>query len=202
MLGERQQVSYSREGNKADDKNRTHSNHIKDGDMHHKSEAVPKSIEKVDQNNRSGSFDSDSEDTDKYRADVKEKRKHKRSDRHEMASDDDDSQIEERKEVKRRKKEEKRMRKEERRRRREERRRRREERRAEKLKVRSMDTATPPSDFEKNQNDAYASDGELVARKESQLSDTEETESEQKRLEIELRKKALESLRAKKGISH
>ena len=95
------------------------------------------------------------------------------------------------------------MRKEEKRRRHEEkRRRRREERRAEKLKARSKDSLTPPSDIEKNKEDNYASDGEHVARMKSGSSDAEEAESEQKKLEIELRKKALESLRAKKGISH
>lgn len=39
-------------------------------------------------------------------------------------------------------------------------------------------------------------------RTESGASDAEVTETEQKRLEIELRKKALESLRAKRGVGH
>ena len=121
-----------------------------------------------------------------------------------MASDEDsyDSQIDGRREAKRRKKEEKRQRKEERRRRREERRRRREDRRAEKLKGKSRDTVTPPSDFDKNRSDAFVSEGGHASRREPDSSESEEAESEQKKLEIELRNKALESLRAKKGIGH
>uniref|UniRef100_A0A5B7AVD6 Putative serine/arginine repetitive matrix protein 1-like isoform X3 n=1 Tax=Davidia involucrata TaxID=16924 RepID=A0A5B7AVD6_DAVIN len=189
---------------KADAKNRCRSNDVKGSDRLHKSETLSKSTRKVDQIDRSGSLDSGSEESDKHRAEVNEKRKHKRSERQEVASNDDfscDSQREERKEAKRRRKEEKRLRKEERRRRREERRHRREERRAEKLKVKSIDTATSPPEFEKN-HDGYASDGDYIAKRESHASDTEETESEQKKLEIELRKKALESLRAKKGVGH
>lgn len=186
------------EGNRADEN--SPANNIKDCVRHHKSESVPKSVEKVDQNNQSGNFDSGSEDSDKYRANIKEKRKHKRSDRHEMASDDDhsyDSEVAERKEAKRRRREEKKLRKEERHRRHEERRRKREERHAEKLKVRSTSAVTR----EKNHDDALASDDEHVARKESSFSDTEERESKQKKLEIELRQKALETYQAKKGIS-
>lgn len=109
-----------------------------------------------------------------------------------MTSDDDysnDSEIEDKKGSKRRRKEEKRLRKEKKRRRREERRRRKEERRAEKLKG-------------KNYSDASASGGEHVGRRELHSSDNEEAEAIQKKLEIELRKKALESLKAKKGINH
>lgn len=197
-LGEKPRGSDLIEGNRADEN--SPANNIKDSVRHHKSESVPKSVEKVDQNNQSGNFDSGSEDSDKYRANVKEKRKHKRSDRHEMASDDDhsyDSEVAERKEAKRRRREEKKLRKEERHRRHEERRRRREERHAEKLKVRSTSAVTR----DKNHDDALASDDEHVARQESSFSDTEERESKQKKLEIELRQKALETYQAKKGIS-
>ncbi|KAA8543831.1 hypothetical protein F0562_021992 [Nyssa sinensis] len=188
----------------ADGKNLSHLNDVKGSDGHHKSVTLSNSKRKVDQNARSGSLDAGSEESDKHRTEVNEKRKHKRFERKELASDDDysyDSQIEERKGAKRRRKEEKRIKKEERRRRHKERRRRREERRAERLKVKSIDTATPPSDFEKN-HDGYASDGDYIAKRESRAIDTEETRSEQKKLEIELREKALESLRAKKGVDN
>ncbi|XP_042476084.1 serine/arginine repetitive matrix protein 1-like isoform X4 [Macadamia integrifolia] len=204
-LSERVQKSSSREGNKADEGKHSYSSKAEDRNRHDKTEVVQKSLKKVDRKNRPGDSDSDSDKKEKFRSDYVEKRKRKRSSRHETASDDnasDDSEIDERKEAKRRRKEEKRLRKEEKRRRREERHRRREERRASKLKAKSVDTVTPPSDFEKLRNDADDSEREVDARKESNPSDTEETLSEQKRLEIELRKKALESLRAKKGISH
>ncbi|GAB2274408.1 hypothetical protein Dimus_009174 [Dionaea muscipula] len=139
----------------------------------------------------------------KQRAEVVEKRKHKRSRRKDISSDDSssDSDLEERKEAKRRKKEEKRLRKEERRRRREERRRRREEKRANKQKRKSKESESPLSDIEKNGNDTDASHDGRVGRSKYDSSDKEETEYEKKRLEIELREKALQSLRAKKGIS-
>lgn len=143
-------------------------------------------IEKVDHGNRSDTVDSGSEESYKHRNDNKEKRKHK-YERKEVASDDDysyDSETE-RKQAKRRRKEEKKLRKEEKRRRRDEKRRRKEERRAEKLKL-------------KNHNDADGSDGEHVPKRVSHPSEDEATESEQKRLEIELRNKALESIKAKK----
>lgn len=168
------------------------------------SENVSKLSRKVDVNDRSGSVDSGSEESDERRAEVKEKRKHKRSKRKDVTSDDDDSydsHIEGRKEAKRRRKEEKRLKKEERRRRRAERRRRREDRHAEKHKKKPVGNISPPSDFEKN-HDGSASDGERVARKESRATDSDDAVSEQKRLEIELREKALESLRAKKGAGH
>ncbi|XP_057953109.1 uncharacterized protein LOC131147623 [Malania oleifera] len=204
-IGSRQQLLHSREHYKADDQRHSRSNNVKDSNWDHKLETSPKANVKAAEKIGRRSIDSVSEGSDRYKSERKEKRKHKRSDRKEVTSDDDfsyDSEIEHRKEAKRRRREEKRLRKEEKRRRREERRRKREERRAEKLKMKSMDTVFPPSDSEKNQNNAYGSDGEHVARRDCHSSDAEETESEQKRLEIELRKKALESLRAKKGISH
>ncbi|KAI7982437.1 Serine/arginine repetitive matrix protein 1 [Camellia lanceoleosa] len=183
-------------------KNNSRSNEVKGSKRLHETETALKSTRKVDEKDRSGSLSSGSQESDKHGPEVHEKRKHKRSKRKEVTSDESyDSEIEDRKDAKRRRKEEKRSRKEERRRRRDERRRKREERRAEKLKAKSIDTVTPSSDFVKNQ-DGNASDGERIVRMESGASDAEETESEKKKLEIELRKKALESLRAKKGAGH
>ncbi|KAM1167397.1 hypothetical protein PS1_029633 [Malus domestica] len=179
-------------GRKSDEKNRSHSKNSKDSDRHRKPGSVHSSVEKVDHGNRSGTVDSGSEESEKRRGGDKGKRKNKRSERQEVTSEDDysnDSEIDERKDAKRRRKEEKRSRKEKKRRRREERRHRKEERRAEKLKG-------------KNYSGASASDCEHVGRRELHSSDNEETEAIQKKLEIELRKKALESLKAKKGISH
>eukprot|EP00262_Sarcandra_glabra_P018065 TRINITY_DN6397_c0_g1_i1.p1 TRINITY_DN6397_c0_g1~~TRINITY_DN6397_c0_g1_i1.p1 ORF type:complete len:894 (-),score=198.38 TRINITY_DN6397_c0_g1_i1:396-3077(-) len=197
--------SNSRDGHRQDEKKRSLPSSIEFSDLGHKADAVHKSTKKTDQRNRVGSFNSDSEENETHVYQNITKRKSKRPESQEVALDDDagfDSQIDERKEAKRRRKDEKRLRKEERRRKREERHRRREERRAGKLKTKSMDTVTPPSDYEKNQNDADNSDGDIALRRDAHPSDTEETESEQKKLEIELRKKALESLRAKKAISH
>ncbi|KAF8402963.1 hypothetical protein HHK36_011056 [Tetracentron sinense] len=201
---ERLPRSSSRKGYKADEKKHSHSSNVEGSDRHRKTESLQKSLKHADRNNQSASSDSGSEESYKYRPQDMKKKKHKRSGRHEMASDDGsyDSQIDDRKEAKRRRKEEKRLRKEEKRLRREERHRRREERHAGKLKMRSMDTVTPLLDCEKHRKDAYDSGGDLISRRESRPSDAEETEPEQKKLEIELRQKALESLRAKKGISH
>ncbi|KAF9665555.1 hypothetical protein SADUNF_Sadunf16G0135200 [Salix dunnii] len=174
------------------ERDRSRLNNVKDSDKRWKSETVPVTAEKVHTSNGSGALDSGSEESDKHRGEKMEKSKHKRSHQREVALDDDGScgsEIEERKEAKRRRKEEKKLRKEEKRRRHEERRRRRAERRAEKLKLKGGD-------------DASSSDDERVGRRESHPSDDEETESDQRKLEIELRKKALESLKAKKGTSH
>lgn len=190
LPGETQRASNPGEGKKADDKNRSHSKNTKDSERHRKPGSLHSSVEMVDHSNHSGGLDSGSEDSDKGRSGDKEKRKNKRSEKQEVTSDDDDSYdsaIEDRKEAKKRRKEEKRLRKEKKRRRREERRRRREERCAEKQKV-------------KNSSDGSGSDGEHVTGKGFHSSDNEE-EAVQKKLEIELRKKALESLKAKKGIS-
>ncbi|KAI7724928.1 LOW QUALITY PROTEIN: hypothetical protein M8C21_022174, partial [Ambrosia artemisiifolia] len=120
--------------------------------------------------NQSGSLDSGSEESD-------HKKRHKRKDV--TSGDDSHDSHEDRKEAKRRRKEEKKMKKEEKRKRREERRRKKEIRRSEKLKLKAHGNVSPSSDFDKG-------------RDESALSD-------EKKLEIELREKALESLRAKKG---
>nr|KJB83755.1 hypothetical protein B456_013G262700 [Gossypium raimondii] len=189
--GEKQSRSRLREGKRSDERSCSHKN-TKDSDEHHKVETSPVLLEKVDYSNRGS--DSDSKGSDKRRTKHKDgKRKHKRSERRKVTSDDDDSsydsEIDDRKEAKRRKKEEKRLRKEEKRKRSEERRRKREARRAEKLKT-------------KRHDDDSSSDGEHAGTGKSRPGDDEEAETEQKKLEIELRKKALESLKAKKGISH
>ncbi|KAK6118607.1 hypothetical protein DH2020_047649 [Rehmannia glutinosa] len=154
---------------------------------------------KSQQNNQNGSFDSPTKENDEHKVKAREKRKHKKSDRQEVESDDYSSSdsYEERKVAKRRRKEEKKLKKEERRRRREERRRRKDERRAEKLQLKSGDAGSLSSDLERDH-----SEDESAKRKASRASYPQETESEQKRLEIELREKALESLRAKKGIGN
>ncbi|KAJ0596732.1 putative PWI domain-containing protein [Helianthus annuus] len=124
---------------------------------------------------QSGSLDSASEESD-------HKRKHKRKD---VTSGDDnshDSHAEDRKEAKRRRKEEKKLKKQEKRIRREERRRKKDIRRSEKLKLKAHGNVSPSSDFDKSRDESVA------------LSD-------EKKLEIELREKALESLRAKKGVA-
>lgn len=188
LVGDRQHPAYPGDGKISDEKNRSRSNDV--DNSRRRSETVQDSVGKVYHNKQAAPDDSSSEESDKHRTEEKKRRKHKRSERKELASDDSyDSELEDRKEAKKRRKEEKKLRKEEKRRRREERRRRREERRAEKLKV-------------KNQDGAYASDGERTARRESHPSDDEDMQTEQTKLEIELRKKALESLKAKKGISH
>ncbi|GMJ00796.1 hypothetical protein HRI_003748800 [Hibiscus trionum] len=177
----KQSASHLREGKRSDDKSHSHRNNM-DGAQHCKVETSPMLHGRVDHNN--DGLGSASEGSDKHRTKHKEKRKHKRSERHETTSDDDssyDSQTEDRREAKRRRKEEKRLRKEEKRRRRKERRHRREERHTEKLKMKGQD-------------------GEDAARSNFRPSD-DEASSEHKQLEVELRKKALESLKAKKGIS-
>ncbi|KAH9622624.1 hypothetical protein KSS87_019255 [Heliosperma pusillum] len=149
------------------------------------------------------SSDSESELSENQKPEVTGKRKHKRSSKREAVSDDSssESEVEDRKEAKRRKKEERKSRKEERRRRRrrDERRRKREEKRASRRKQKSKDADALSPDLKKHEKADKASNGERVAAK---YSSEEETESQKKKLEIELREKALESLRAKKGIRH
>lgn len=172
-------------------------------ELHHKTESIAKSKRKMDKKSRLDVKDSDSEDSDLYRNKNMEKQRHKKSDKRKRDYDEtsgSDPQIEDKKEAKRRRKDEKRQRKEEKRRRREERHLRKLERRAAKLKTKSIDTVSPPSDMD--QGDAGDSDGGGGTRKGSYHNEELETESEQKKLEIELREKALESLRAKKAFSH
>ncbi|MED6120941.1 hypothetical protein PIB30_025568 [Stylosanthes scabra] len=176
---------------KSDDKDHSLSNYAKNSDRRHKSEATQDLVGKPDRVNRNASYDSVSEESDKHRREGKDKRKHRKSEKKVVSSDEaysSDSEMEDRKDAKRRKKEEKKLRKEEKRRRRDEKRRRREERRAEKLKM-------------KGKTD-YSSDDEEAERMDRRHSDDDETMSEQKKLEIELRNKALESLKAKKGMNN
>lgn len=181
---------------KPDDMDHSHSNHDKDSNRHCKLDATQSLVGKIDSVNHSASSESSSEESAKRRREGKDRRKHKRSDRKHITSDENDShdsELECRKEAKKRKKEERKLRKEEKReekrRRREERRRRRDERHAEKLKM-------------KNKTDEYISDVKEAERIDSHPSDNEDTLSEQRKLEIELRNKALESLKAKKGMNH
>ncbi|XP_028775678.1 serine/arginine repetitive matrix protein 1 isoform X4 [Neltuma alba] len=181
--GEKLIESYDVDSKKSGEKYHSHSSFAKGSDKHGKSENA--------EVKQSVSCDSGSEESGRHRREGKDKRKHKRSER-KVASDEEssyDSELENRKEAKRRKKEERKLRKEEKRRRREERRRRKEERRAEKLKM-------------KSRTDGYTSDEEEAERKDFRRSDDEETPSDQKKLEIELRNKALESLKAKKGLNN
>lgn len=171
------------------------------GGGRHESEALTRMARIVEERNNQDSDDSEYGASEKLRAEVGEKRKHKKSKRQD--SDDghsSDSQLEGRKEAKRRKKEDKKLRKEERRRRREERRRKKDERRAEKLKLKAGGTVSPPSDFEEN-HQGHISDGARAGKRDSRVIDSEE-QSEQKKLEIALREKAIETLRAKKGAGH
>ncbi|KAF7805426.1 serine/arginine repetitive matrix protein 1 [Senna tora] len=188
----KESFSNDLDGKRSNEKNHSHSNHSKGNDQRHKSEGSQYPVGKVDHANQSVSYDSGSEESGKHRREGKDKRKHKRSERKAVASDEEfsyDSELEDRKEAKRRKKEERKLRKEEKRRRREERRRKKEERRAEKLKM-------------KGRTDDYTSDDDEAERMDSRRSDNEETPSDQKKLEIELRNKALESLKAKKGMNN
>lgn len=160
-------------------------------------EGLPKLLRKSEQNDRNGSSDSPlKEETDDHVSKVKEKRKPRKSDRLDAESDEFSSSDshEDRKEIKKRKREEKKLKKEMRRRRREEKRRRRGERRSEKQKLKSGDASSSSSDLAGDN-----SEDESVKRQKLRASNHEEMESEQKRLEIELREKALKSLRARKG---
>lgn len=178
LLVEEQQPSYSREGIKHDEKSYSRSNKAK--------ETESSKGEKVEHNNRSEASDSDLEERYKRKTGSREKKRHRRSEKRDTSSDSEDSYDTEleRKEARRRKKEERRLRKEKKRQKREERRRKKEERRAEKTKA-------------KNLSDSYSDDGR-VTKEESYPSDGAD-EAEHRRLEVELRKKALESFNARKG---
>ncbi|XP_019448606.1 PREDICTED: serine/arginine repetitive matrix protein 1-like [Lupinus angustifolius] len=178
--------SYAVDIKKTDSKDRPHSNYAKNSDRGRKSEANQDLDGKVDRVNHDGSYDSVSEESDKHR---KDRRTHKRSEKKVVSSDEDyssDSELEDWKEAKRKKKEDKKRRKEEKRQRREDRRRKRDGRRAEKLKVKGKPD--------------YTSEDEDVEQLDR--SDNKETLSEQTELEIELRNKALESLKAKGGMDN
>lgn len=104
--------------------------------------------------------------------------------------------ADDRKAAKRRRKEERRLRKEEKRRKREERHKRKEEKRANKFSSKGIASVTPPPDFDKR----IVRSDELDTADEGK-GDDEEMEVEQIKLENELRKKALDSIRAKKVVS-
>uniref|UniRef100_A0A804LHT5 PWI domain-containing protein n=1 Tax=Zea mays TaxID=4577 RepID=A0A804LHT5_MAIZE len=159
---------------------------------------LKKTKKKTDGNRHIDSGSSGSEEPDKHRT-HSEKRRHKKTHKHKKQYDDSsesDSEPDGKDAKRRRRKEEKRLRKEERRRRREERHRRRAERHASKRKLKNTDTVTMPSDSEKDRDSD--SDGDVRKR----VSNAGREESDQKKLEIELREKALESLRAKKAINN
>ncbi|KHN21923.1 Serine/arginine repetitive matrix protein 1 [Glycine soja] len=188
---EKPQESYAVDIKKSDVKDQSHSNYAKSSYRHHKSETTQDLVGKGDRVNHNASHDSVSEDSGKHRREGKDRKRHKRSEKKYASSDEDysdDSELEDRKEAKRRRKEEKKLQKEEKRRRCEEKRRRREERRAEKLKMKSK-TDDISGDEEAKRMDYHQSDSVV-------------TPSEQKKLEIELRNKALESLKAKKGMNN
>ena len=135
---------------------------------------------------------SGSEESEKHRS-HSEKPRHKKGHKHKRhynnSSESDSDSDEE--ESKRRRREEKRLRKEERRLRREERHRRRAERHASKQKLKYV--GTPPSDLEKDCQSGSDAD---VKKKGSY---THREELDPKKLEVELRQRALESLIAKKS---
>lgn len=180
---------------KTDEKNQLRASDVKGSPRHQEAAKLPKLLQKVERHNRSGSLDSGSEESDEG-----QKKKRKRSKKKDVTSDDDYSH-DSRTEAKKRRKEEKRLKKEEKRKRREERRRRKDSRRTEKLKLKAGGNVSPSSDPDKS-HDSHASDAEPVRRRGERVTDNEEALSDQKKLEIELREKALESLRAKKGIGH
>lgn len=104
--------------------------------------------------------------------------------------------LDDRKTSKRRRKEERRLRKEEKRRKREERHKRKEEKRANKFLSKGIASVTPPPDFDKRttRSDDFDSPDEGKG-------EDEDMEIEQIKLENELRRKALDSIRAKKVVT-
>jgi serine/arginine repetitive matrix protein 1 len=191
-LGKHRENSYSKDGR--------NSEHVMKG-SHEDSQSedhspVKKTKKRTDSNSRIDSGSSGSEELERHKS-HSEKRRHKKSHKHSKHYDDcseSDSELDD-KEAKRKRKEEKRLRKEERRQRREERHRRRAERHASKQKKKHIDV-TPPSDPEK---DGGSDSDAGVSKRDSR---TSREESDPKKLEIELREKALESLRAKKAVNH
>ncbi|XP_042003233.1 serine/arginine repetitive matrix protein 1-like [Salvia splendens] len=162
-------------------------------------EDLPKLLRKSEQNDQNGSSDSAlNEETDDQKDKLK-KRKQRKSGRQDAESDECSSyDSHEDKKIRKRKREEKKLKKEMRcRRREEEKRRRRGERRSEKQKLKSGDGSSSSSDLAGDN-----SEDESVKRQKLRASNPKDTESEQKRLEIELREKALKSLRARKGYGN
>jgi serine/arginine repetitive matrix protein 1 len=109
----------------------------------------------------------------------------------------------ERRATKRRRKEEKRLRKEERRRRREEKHRRKEEKRASKAAKAGADLDDDIDEGGKSTQRSSKHRGPRDTLDTAEVYRTDdESEDEQKRIERELRNKALESLKAKKGVAY
>ncbi|XP_072985051.1 uncharacterized protein [Typha latifolia] len=184
-------------------RNKSHSKVCEHRESDSETDSYRKSKKKIDESSQVDSIGSGSAEADIPRERRMEKQRHKKSNKNRRNLDetsDSDSQTDD-KEAKKRRKDEKRLRKEERRRRREERHRKRLERRESKGKLKSVATVTPPSDLDKNHYGSDESDGGPVIKKVSETTYKAETEFQQKKLEIELREKALESLRAKKAIS-
>uniref|UniRef100_K4A5U9 PWI domain-containing protein n=2 Tax=Setaria italica TaxID=4555 RepID=K4A5U9_SETIT len=169
---------------------------VNEGSQSEDGSPVKKLKKRTDVKSHIDSGSSGSEEPDKHRS-HSEKQRNKKAHKHKKQYDDSSESDSEPdgKEAKRRRKEEKKLRKEERRRRREERHRRRAERHASKQKSKHSDTVAP-SDSEKDRD----SDSDVDVRKRG--SPVGREESDQKKLEIELREKALESLRAKKAINN
>lgn len=104
--------------------------------------------------------------------------------------------LDDKKTAKRRRKEERRLRKEEKRRKREERHKRKEEKRSNKFLSKGIASVTPPPDFDKRttRSDDFDSPDEGKG-------EDEDMEIEQVKLENELRRKALDSIKARKVVS-
>ncbi|KZV31461.1 serine/arginine repetitive matrix protein 1-like [Dorcoceras hygrometricum] len=198
IMSENKGESYVDEGDRDGDVSSGPLGDSKRGFSLQEPEVLLKLLGKSVPNDLNGSTNSPFKEYDEQKYEVKEKKKHKKSDRHDVKSDDyfSDDSYKERKEVRRRRKEEKRLKKEERRRRRDERHHKREERHSDKWRLKSVDTGGPLSDLAGDYSDGNDH------RWESQARGNKDTKSEQINLEIELREKALESLRAKKGIGN
>jgi serine/arginine repetitive matrix protein 1 len=192
-LGKHREDSNSKDGR--------NSEHVmkgsREGSQSEDQSPVKRTKKRTDSNSHFDSGSSDSEEPERHRS-HSEKRRHKKAHKHSKHYDDSSESVSELdgKEAKRNSKEEKRLRKEERRQRREERHRRRAERHASKQKKKHIDV-TLPLDPEKDDGGSD-SDADVWKRD----SHTRREESDPKKLEIELRAKALESLRAKKAINH
>ena len=87
MLKDGQRQSVAGESHKSDERNRLYLNDVKDNAGQNKSETNA-ILEKVDHDHGGKTLDSGSEESDKRRAEKKERRKHKRSHKLEAASDD------------------------------------------------------------------------------------------------------------------
>lgn len=105
--------------------------------------------------------------------------------------------VDDRKAAKRRRKEERKLRKEEKRRKREERHKRKEEKRASKASSKGITSVTPPPDLD---NRMMRPD-DFDSAEEGLKGEGDDMEVEQRRLENELRRKALDSIRARKVVS-